>query len=628
MDTARSAAASLEALKETNNTDRKLASGILKEFLLRNPRILGTWVIYEGNAFDGKDAEHQKSPDLNTDKEGRTNIYWNRGADGKVTQEAGAAPDGEYYTVPQKSLKDSIVEPYLYNVQGKDVLLTSFCVPLIRNGKFVGVAGVDMALTYFQTLVDQIHPYKTGVSAIFSNGGKVLAHFDSKRIGKTMKETEKDVAGDDLVEFESAIKQGKDFRFSNSLDGSSFAYFSKPIKVPGVESPFSMMIGVPLSAVLAAPTWSMIISIVLAAALAWGAVIVARRFAATIGGPLALIAHSSQALAQGDIQLTGINRAELEDLLNRKDEFHDIGKSFNELVQYQTEKVKLAEQIAKGELGVKVKIVSDKDTLGKALEKMVLDLRELVSQIQLAADQISGGAGQVSNSSQTLSQGATEQASSLEEITSSMEVVTAKTQYNAETSNQANELAKGSKKAAEKGRNQIQTTVEAMDAINSSSAQITKIMKVIDDIAFQTNLLALNAAVEAARAGQYGKGFAVVAEEVRNLAGRSAEAAKETASLIESSHSKIEHGLMVATQTSEAFEEIVQGAVKVADLVAEIAIASTEQAEGIKQISTGLGQIDKVTQMTAASAEEAASTAEELSSQSLTLTKLLTYFKQ
>lgn len=209
-----------------------------------------------------------------------------------------------------------------------------------------------------------------------------------------------------------------------------------------------------------------------------------------------------------------------------------------------------------------------------------------------------------------------------------MQVVTSKTQYNAETSQQANGVAKKSKEAADKGRKQINTTVEAMNGINHSSQEITRIMKVIDDIAFQTNLLALNAAVEAARAGQYGKGFAVVAEEVRNLASRSADAAKETAALIENSHSKIENGLLVATQTSEAFEEIVNGAIKVADLVGEIANASTEQAEGIKQISVGLGQIDKVTQLTAANAEQAASTAQELSGQAHTLTKLLTYFKQ
>ncbi len=628
IDIARSAAFALEGLKESGTTDRKAASHILKNILINNPQILGSWVIYERDAFDGNDKAHLNSTDLTSDKEGRLNIYWNRSGEGKVVQEAGAAPDGEYYLVPQKTLKPSIVEPYLYTVQGKDTLLTSFCIPIMRDGKFYGVAGVDMALTTFQKLVAGIRPYETGVAAVYSNGGKVLAHFDEKRIGKNIKDTEKDVFGDALENNISLISKGEAFSFSQWLNGSSFSFFAKPVLVKGTDFPFSFVIGVPMIKVLAAPLWSLIISLLLAVVLAYVAMILARRFAETISNPFKLIAQSSKHLSLGDIQMGNIRPEEFKKLAERQDEFRDVGEAFNDLISYQRSKVELAEAIARGELGIDVKVTSEKDTLGKALQKMVIDLRDLVEQIQSAASQISSGAGQVSNSSQSLSQGATEQASSLEEITSSMHVVTSKTEYNAETSQQANELAIKSKTAADQGRTRIRTTVEAMNGINQSSQEITRIMKVIDDIAFQTNLLALNAAVEAARAGQYGKGFAVVAEEVRNLASRSADAAKETAALIENSHSKIEHGLEVATQTSDAFEEIVSGAVKVADLVGEIAKASAEQASGIKQISTGLGQIDKVTQMTAASAEEAASTAEELSSQSVMLNKLLMHFKQ
>ena len=242
-------------------------------------------------------------------------------------------------------------------------------------------------------------------------------------------------------------------------------------------------------------------------------------------------------------------------------------------------------------------------------------LTRIANTLNDGSAQVVGAAAQVSSSSQSLAEGANEQAASLEETSASLEEMASMTKRNAENSQKANELAKQARSAADKGVGDMKDMSAAMEAIKTSSDDIAKIIKTIDEIAFQTNILALNAAVEAARAGEAGMGFAVVADEVRSLAQRSAQAAKETATKIEGAIARTAQGVGINQKVAAALNEIVTKARQVDELVAEVAGASQEQTQGITQINVAVGQMDKVTQSNAANAEESAAAAEELNAQ-------------
>lgn len=348
-------------------------------------------------------------------------------------------------------------------------------------------------------------------------------------------------------------------------------------------------------------------------------IILTRVISSSLYKPAANMREAANKLSQGDVEVDIIHFY--------NDELGELSDDLKKMAENIKVQAEVAKQISEGNLDIEMKAHSEKDLLGGAIVNMLSAENSAMTKLRDAATQIGSGASEIAAASQSLAQGSTEQASAIQEITASIDDITERTRVNADDANNANNLVVSAKENATNGNGKMHEMIDAMNDINRSSENISKIIKVIDDIAFQTNILALNAAVEAARAGQHGRGFAVVAEEVRNLAGKSAQAASETADMIADSISKVEKGTKLAEETAEALEKIVGFIDRIVTITNSIAVASNDQANAISQINTAIGQVSQVVQTNSAMSEECAAASEQLSSQASKLNDIIARYK-
>jgi len=328
----------------------------------------------------------------------------------------------------------------------------------------------------------------------------------------------------------------------------------------------------------------------------------------------------------GDLSIPEAQMASVREDAHYRDETGLTSAAFIRMMDGLIEKIHVLEQVAKGDLSVKVEKVGAHDTLGNSIEGMTADLNNMFQGVALTAQKVSLCSGQITGNAQQLAHASSEQTNTVNQLMMNLTEISDRTSENARRADHAAQLADGIKQNAEQGTAHMSRMTQAVEDINTASAAISAVIKIINDIAFQTNILALNAAVEAARAGAHGRGFAVVADEVRNLAGKSAEAAKNTGALISNTVDKAKLGAQIAYETSLSLNTIVAGINESSTVVGEIALASEQQRVAIEEVNQSIAMLSEAVTQNSGTAEESAMSAQEMKVQADTLQNMLSRF--
>ncbi len=538
----------------------------LKLFIETHPRVMSILVLFEPNAFDGKDSAFRGT---SLDPNGRYVSYWTRDGNGKgVSTLPSDYRDGteNFYSLSKRSKKAMYTPLHTVQANGKDVTACTLTSPILdAQGNFMGLVGFDINLQTFVQFVAamKVQGFDKAYVALYSPNGEVLAYPDTAKIGKNVG----DVFDADRV---AKFKSGKPYltRETGALNVGAVLTSGFPLEIITGDAPWYVEVSLPLSELNAASSQLAMLLTLVGIASLLVSILVVFLVARSVTAPIAVAVGIAETIAEGDLRV---------DIPAKHLRRHD-------------------------EIGV----------LAKALQNMIARLRATISGVGTASGQVSDGSKELSKNAQMISQGASEQASAVEQISASMEQLVSNIRQNAENAQQTERIARQSAAAAEEGGNSVLETVVAMKQIASK-------IGIISEIARSTNLLSLNASIEAARAGEYGKGFAVVAGEVGKLAERSQKEAKEISALSLES-------VTIAEKAGAVITSMVPEIRKTADLVQEISSATHEQDIGTGQISTSILQLDQVIQQNASSAEEAASMSEELSAQSDNLINTISYF--
>lgn len=743
----------LSSLKKDKVVDREIYNHILHDVLEKNKDILGMWVIYEPNALDGRDKEFIDKP--GHDKTGRYIPYFNRGA-GDIKLEALTDYDkegaGDYFLIPKRTKKMAIIEPYLYKVNGQEVLMTSISMPLIENGVVIGVVGIDFSLKEYAKFCETIRPLGVGYINVASNNGTYICNQLPDLIGKNIKDNTH-LSPEAQQEILQVVKEGKTFDLIDKEHG--YLRSVRPMDIGNLGKPWMVSTVIPLNEVAKeVNTLTQTVIITAVSSVITIALLIIILVNKIIQHPLSVlqqliqkISHTGQfhhraafqssdefgilvqsvnelsaslesTFKETNVVMTAVTKGDFSKriMVNVKGDIRDLKENvnisietiaktmddltsvmvalmngdfskrihrtmegqFQVMFEHANTSMQTLEHIivdinqtmsasAQGDFSKRIEVdamgqlANLKDNINNStlliaqtihevnqvmkqlavgnliiqidpsqyqnafqslmhnIQQATFSLRDLIIKVVQSVHVINTGTAEIALGNTDLATRTSEQASSLEQTTSSLESVLDKVNLNTASAKEASHSAQHSMEVAEQGGQVVEEIMMTIQDIAASSQKINEIITIIDNISFQTNILSLNAAVESARAGEAGRGFAVVANEVRTLAQRSANSAKDIGLLITQTVNKISNASQRVERAGNTMHSIVQAVQNVSTMMAQIVHSSVEQAESIQQVKIAVDQLNSITQHNASLVEQISATSESLEQQTVDL---------
>jgi methyl-accepting chemotaxis protein len=595
LDASRALGQVMTKYEEVNRNDRRpLFNMMIRALLEENPEIIAASSAWEPNVLDGRDAEFVNT--RGTDSTGRFISYWFRSGsavDLSALVDYETPGKGDYYLIPKLTGNETLVEPYNYEIGGRKVLITTVAIPIKNNGRFVGMMSIDIGMDAIQKEAEQIKPYEGTVAFVYSNGGRVGAHFDPDRIGKLMAETEKDVAGPYLEALQEAVQKGETFSFINYIPQlkKTMFFVNVPLTIGKTTTPWSLMLAIP-TAVISAPIYHMlrvgvIIAVLMLLVISAGAFFLSR----SISNPLKRMVTVLGDIGEGDLTKRPEARS--------KDEIGDMTRSFNTTLDKIRDLILIIRAKAQALSKTGTELSTSMTQTATAMNEITANIQNIktrvinqsasVTQTKATMEQITSYINKLNDHIASQSSSVTQSSSAIEEMLANIRSVT-------ETlvKNTVNVTALAG--ASEVGRSGLQEVAADIQEIARESEGLLEINAVMENIASQTNLLSMNAAIEAAHAGEAGKGFAVVADEIRKLAESSGDQSKTISAVLKKIKDSIDKITVSTDGVLNKFEAIDGGVRTVSDQEENIRGAMEEQSAGSQQILEAAGRLNDITQ--------------------------------